>query len=61
MLILISRAASALMKSVDVNCLPWTPFQMSSCDLSLIYLFVAARDDVEDFTCDVSFQASDSF
>lgn len=26
MLILISRAASTLMKSVEVNCLPWTPF-----------------------------------
>jgi len=24
--------------------------------LSLVYLFVAARDDVEDFACDVSFQ-----
>ena len=34
---------------------------MSSSDLSLIYLFVAMRDDVEDFARDVSFDAADCF
>jgi hypothetical protein len=34
---------------------------MSSSDLSLIYLFVAARDDVEDFARNVSFDAADCF
>ena len=34
---------------------------MSSSDLSLVYLFVATRDDVEDFTRNVSFDAADCF
>ncbi len=32
---------------------------MSSGDLSLIDLFVAARDDVEELTCNVSFDTAD--
>jgi hypothetical protein len=56
MLILIFACVSASIQSPLVNCDPWTPFQVSSRDLSLVYLFVAARDDVEDFACDVSFQ-----
>lgn len=34
---------------------------MSSSNLILIYLFVAARDDVEDFARNVSFDAADCF
>jgi len=41
-----------------VNYEPWTPFSVSSRNLSLTYLFVAASDDVEDVTCNVTFQAS---
>ena len=32
---------------------------MSSGDLSLIDLFMAARDDVEELTCNVSFDTAD--
>jgi hypothetical protein len=34
---------------------------VSSSDLSLIDLFVATRNDVEDLACDVSFEAADRF
>jgi len=59
--ILILASVRAVIEAVPVNCDPWTPFSVSSGDLSLIDLVVATRDDVEDFTCDVTFQAADRF
>ena len=49
------------MKSVDVNWLPWTPFEVSSRNLRLIDLFVAPHDDTEDFARDVAFEAPNGF
>ncbi len=52
----ISAFFSTAVKSMEVNCEPWTPFCLSSDDPGLIDLFLAARDDAEDFSSDVTFQ-----
>jgi hypothetical protein len=57
MLILISRAPSTLMKSVEVNWLPWTPFCVSSgrCWWS-VDLVLSGADYAEDFAGDVTLE-----
>lgn len=56
-----SASVNVAVQARPVNCDPWTPFQVSSGDLGLVDLFVAARGDVKDLACDISVYSADCF
>ena len=54
-----SASFSVLVKAKLVNCEPWTPFCLSSRDVNLVDLLLAAVDDAKNFASNVALQGSD--